>query len=150
MSAARTARRDRYAEWLTAQSLRFGFPAEIAALADRTARFVQNDTPPVEVWHRIVPTLRVVERVREQFGATTIHSAYRSASYNLAVGGVGDSRHAQNDAVDFSCKEGTPKEWALFLRGLRAEGVFAGGIGVYGTFVHVDTRGHTADWVGTY
>ena len=107
---------------------------------------VRNDTPPVELWHRMIPTLRLVERVREEFGPTTINSAYRSRSYNLAIGGVGDSRHSQNDAIDFRCRNGTPAEWAAFLREHRDAGVFKGGIGVYRTFVHVDTRGTNADW----
>lgn len=148
MSSPRELREARYREWLAAQGLRFGFPAEVSALAQRTTRLVQNDTPPVEAWHRIMPTLRVVERLRERFGATTIHSAYRSPAYNLAVGGVGDSRHAQNDAIDCSCATGTPRAWAAFLRDLREGGVFAGGIGVYSGFVHVDTRGFAADWTG--
>lgn len=143
-----TIRQDRYREWLATQSVRFSFDREVAALASRVSKGITNDTPPVERWHRIVPTLRVLERVRERFGATTVNSAYRSTAYNLAVGGVGDSRHAQNDAVDFVCATGTPAEWAAFVRELRTDGVFRGGVGVYRTFVHVDTRGTNADWSG--
>lgn len=143
-------RRTRYAEWLAAVGIRFGFAEEVPALATRTAKGLSNDTPPVELWHAIVPTLRVLERVREQFGATTVHSAYRALGYNLAVGGVGDSQHSQNTAVDFACATGTPADWAAFLRALRTDGVFTGGIGTYATkgFVHCDTRGTVADWVG--
>lgn len=147
-TTAHDARRDRYREWLQAQSLRFGFADELAACADRTSKGVRNDTPPVDRWHAILPTVRVLEQVRERFGPTVIHSAYRSLTYNVAVGGVGDSRHAQNDAIDFSCSGASPEQWALFLRGLRDAGQFAGGIGRYRTFVHVDTRGRAADWQG--
>ena len=142
-------RQARYAEWLATQGVRFGFAAEVPALATRRTKGVTNDTPPVERWHRMVPTLRVLEQVRERFGATTINSAYRSLAYNVAVGGVGDSRHSQNDAVDFVCATGSPTQWATFLRGLRGAGVFSGGIGVYRSFVHVDTRGANADWSRT-
>jgi uncharacterized protein YcbK (DUF882 family) len=138
----------RYTEWLQSRGVRFGFADEVPRLATNARLAVTNDTPPVELWHRMVPTLRLVERVREQFGPTTINSAYRSRSYNLAIGGVGDSRHSQNDAVDFRCRTGTPAEWAAFLREHRAAGAFQGGIGVYRTFVHVDTRGTNADWTG--
>ena len=136
----------RYAEWLAAQGLRFNFAAETAALSSRVAKGVTNSIPPVEGWHRILPTLALVEAVREQFGAVTLHSAYRSSPYNRAVGGVGDSRHSHNDAIDFSCATGTPTDWAAFLRERREAS--PGGIGVYGTFTHVDTRGTNADWTG--
>lgn len=140
----------RYREWLTAQGIKFGFDREVPALADRVSKGVRNSTPPVERWHQIVPTLRVLERVRERFGATSVHSAYRDRLYNAAVGGVGDSQHSKNDALDFSCATGTPAEWAAFLRDLRTQGVFTGGVGVYprSGFVHVDTRGVRADWNG--
>lgn len=148
MSSAHALRQARYREWLHAQGVRFGFADEVPALANNRRLAVSNDTPPVERWHAMLPTLRVLERVRERFGPTTVNSAYRSLAYNTAVGGVGDSRHSQNDAIDFRCANGTPTEWAAFLRGLRSEGVFRGGIGTYRTFVHVDTRGHNADWTG--
>jgi uncharacterized protein YcbK (DUF882 family) len=148
MSNAHAERVARYTEWLQSRGVRFGFADEVPRLATNARLAVTNDTPPVELWHRMIPTLRLLERVRERFGPTTINSAYRSRSYNLAIGGVGDSRHSQNDAVDFRCRTGTPAEWAAFLREHRAAGVFQGGIGVYRTFVHVDTRGTNADWTG--
>jgi hypothetical protein len=141
-------RRDRYREWLIAQNIPFGFPAEVAALADRVSKGITNGTPSPEHWLRIVPTLRVLEHVRHRFGPTTLQSAYRSIPYNIAIGGVGDSRHSKNDAIDFRCRTGTPEQWAEFLRGLRKSKVFTGGIGTYKTFVHVDTRGTVADWDG--
>ena len=45
-------------------------------------------------------------------------------------------------AADFSCADGRgPVWWAKRLKELRDAGLFEGGIGVYPTFVHVDTRG---------
>lgn len=143
---ARELRRERYREWLEAQLVRFNFPRELTALADNVTKGVQNETPAVELWHHIVPTLRLLERVREQFGATTIRSGYRSPKYNAAVGGEELSLHMTNKAVDFACATGTPVQWAEFLREQRRQGVFAGGIGLYPTFVHVDTRGVNRDW----
>jgi uncharacterized protein YcbK (DUF882 family) len=96
----------------------------------------------------ILPTIRLVEAVRREFGPTTIHSAYRDRAYNTVVGGKLASQHLRNTALDFSCRDGTPKAWMAFLRAQRDAGVFRGGIGVYPTtgFVHVDTRGVNADW----
>ena len=124
-------------------ALPFGIDEEIATLARRPG----NEAPPVEDWHRIEAVARLVARVREQFGPTTITSAYRSKGYNARVGGSRNSRHTHHDALDFRCGSGTPAQWAAFLRGLRDEGVFSGGIGTYARgWVHVDTRGSNADW----
>lgn len=144
-------RQARYAEWLYARDLRFGFHEEIARVAANSKHGVINDTPPVELWHAIIPTAHVVELIREQFGPTTITSAYRTTGYNVALyKDTGtpptDSEHSRNRAIDFKCKTGTPKEWADMLRDMRAQRVFTGGIGIYPTFVHVDTRGTIADW----
>lgn len=146
--SAHALRRDRYREWLASQGVRFGFDREIAHRADAVDGTVPNDTPPVERWHRIIPTVRVVESLREAFGATTINSAFRSKEYNAAVGGEDASLHMENNALDVRCATGTPAQWAEFLRGRRRDKAFMGGIGTYATFVHVDTRGVNRDWVG--
>lgn len=146
----RELRAQRYQEWLTAQSLLYGFDLEIAAQALRRNKGVLNDVPPVELWHQIVPTVRVLEKVRERFGATSILSAYRAPAYNAAVGGEDQSLHMQNRALDFRCATGTPAEWADYLFSLRDTGIFRGGVGTYQGqgFVHVDTRGTNATWSG--
>ncbi len=138
-----------YADFLASQGLRFGFAAEIAACARKVNRGVANSEPPVALWPKIVPTARLLERVRARFGATRIHSAYRSPAYNATLdGSATDSQHTHHTALDFSCATGTPREWAAFLRAERANGTFTGGIGLYPTFVHVDTRGYRATWGG--
>lgn len=136
--------------YLEAAGLRFGFAAEIVTCSEKVQGGVANSVPPRDLWPRIVPTVRLVEAVREHFGPTRIHSAYRSPAYNRAVGGAAtDSQHTHFRALDFSCATGTPAAWAALLRDLRAGGAFQGGIGVYRTFVHVDTRGTRADWSGS-
>lgn len=137
-----------YAEWLTGHGLRFGFAGEIATLATRVKKGVMNDTPPEPLWPNIIPTVHLVELIREQFGPTTIHSAYRSRAYNAAVATSTDSQHSHNRALDFSCEQGKPSDWHRALRRMRNAGVFVGGLGLYRTFVHVDTRGVNADWTG--
>lgn len=148
MTTGHSLRRDRYREWLAAQGVRFGFDREIAARADSVTNGVKNDTPPVERWHRILFTVRLAEMLREEFGATTVNSAYRSPEYNAAVGGEDASRHMENDALDLRCATGTPAQWAASLCEKRRQGKFAGGIGTYSSFIHVDTRGLNRDWNG--
>jgi uncharacterized protein YcbK (DUF882 family) len=142
--------RERYKEWLLSRGVKYNFHEEIANLANNVVMGVENDTPPVWKWHKILPTIRLVELVREQFGPTTINSAYRSLIYNSVLpGSAKDSRHNHNDALDFRCKSGTPKDWYDFLMSMRNEGKFTGGLGLYKTFVHVDTRGVNATWKGS-
>jgi lysozyme len=40
----------------------------------------------------------------------------------------------------------SPPQWHAIAQQLRGEGLFSGGIGLYGSFVHVDVRGYNADW----
>jgi uncharacterized protein YcbK (DUF882 family) len=151
IASARDLRAWRYREWLIAQAGdRFDFPAELSRMANHQKNNVWNDTPRVELWHKILPTLALVVKVREEFGPTTLNSGYRTPDYNAEQeGSAASSQHCQNAAIDFHCGTGTPAEWHAFLRALRDGAAFRGGLGLYRTFVHVDTRGVNADWTGS-
>lgn len=112
-----------------------------------------NRKPPRDLWKNIAETAQVLDRLRGLMGApiqTT--SVYRSPAYNGKVGGAKHSQHLRFCAVDFIVKSPSgPAEWASVLRQqLRTDGsqerMFKGGVGVYPSFVHVDTRGTNADW----
>jgi uncharacterized protein YcbK (DUF882 family) len=146
----RAARIARYAEWLTiGGAAHDAFTGhEVATLADRLTKGVRNDIPPVELWHRIVPTLVIAQRLRQRFGPTRINSAYRSPAYNAAIGGEKASWHMQNVALDLAPSSGTPREWAAWAREDREQHGWRGGIGTYTRqrFIHLDTRGTNAEW----
>jgi len=105
--------------------------------------------PPV--W--IVPALEelcslYLEPLRRAYGATTVHSGWRSQAHNAAVGGAPASFHMGRRtptlaaAADVSCRTGTPREWYAALLQLGP-----GGLGLYSTHVHVDNRpGQRARW----
>ncbi|MCM2473384.1 DUF882 domain-containing protein [Rhizobium sp. CG5] len=108
-----------------------------------------NTDPPRDLWPNIIPTARILERFREEVGhPVVITSAYRSPDYNKGLPGAAkNSQHMQFRAVDIKVPgAGTPAQWAAVLKRYRSEKMFEGGIGIYNTFVHVDTRGHNADW----
>jgi hypothetical protein len=96
-----------------------------------------------------------LEPMRREFGPATVHSGYRTPSWNAQVGGERGSYHV-NDwhdvddvAADVSFARGTAAEWhtaAIKYRRRRRRG--KGGVGKYRTFVHVDTRDYPANWSG--
>ena len=45
----------------------------------------------------------VIQKVRDQFGPTTINSGYRGPALNEAVGGTATSQHCKGEACDIEC-----------------------------------------------
>ena len=93
-------------------------------------------------------TLAVLEAVRTHFGLpVTVVSGHRCATHTRAVGGASSSQHLYGRAADIKIAGVAPQAIADFLD--RAPLAGRGGIGVYPTFVHVDTRsGGAARWRG--
>jgi peptidoglycan hydrolase-like protein with peptidoglycan-binding domain len=108
-----------------------------------------NTDPPEVLWPNIVKTVQVLVELKKRLGnaAVTLNSVYRSRAYNESVGGARDSQHMKFTAADIVVHDGrAPSDWARALHGMRNAAFFSGGIGLYGSFVHVDTRGYNADW----
>ena len=82
-----------------------------------------------------------LQKVRDKFGATTINSGYRTPAYNAKVGGVPDSQHVYGKASDTVSRGSSPLELAMF-----AEALGLGGIGLYSSFTHIDTRDKKSKW----
>ena len=84
-----------------------------------------------------------LERIRGVFGSgITITSGYRTPSYNAAVGGAASSQHTKGTAADIQLRGVPPLAVANYVE----ETFSTGGIGVYGTFTHVDTRSSRVIW----
>lgn len=86
----------------------------------------------------------LLEKIREAVGgAVVINSGYRSPAHNAAVGGVSSSQHLYGRAADIVVEGASP-----LLVGQIAEYYLdrRGGIGVYQTFTHVDTRAIRSRW----
>lgn len=117
---------------------------------DSVREGVRNHIPPQDLWPNIVPTLKVLQYLRTKVGKPLIlSSTYRSPSYNAAVGGEDHSFHMKFKAIDFYCDSISPRVLWSTLKTMRSVGIFKGGLGLYKTFVHVDTRGYNADWTGS-
>ena len=80
----------------------------------------------------------ILQKIRTHFGkSVTITSAYRTPGHNKAVGGTAYSQHLYGKACDIKAKGVSPKKVAAYAETLLKN---RGGIGIYSTFVHIDTR----------
>ena len=88
----------------------------------------------------------VLEKIRTHFGKpVVINSGYRTESYNKKVGGAAYSQHKYGTAADICISGVTPKQIAAYAETLLPG---TGGIGIYGTFCHVDVRATKSRWNG--
>ena len=85
-----------------------------------------------------------LQKIREHFGQpVTINSGYRCSTHNKKVGGTPNSQHLLGKAADIRVNGLSPNELANYC-----EKIGFGGIGIYKTFVHVDTRSLRSRWYG--
>ena len=83
-----------------------------------------------------------LQKIRDHFGKPIdITSGYRCISYNSKIGGASGSRHTKGQACDFQIDGVAPLEIAQY-----AESIGIKGIGLYDTFVHIDTRAYKSFW----
>ncbi|WP_406645648.1 caspase family protein [Aliisedimentitalea scapharcae] len=108
----------------------------------------KNSYPPRSLWPNIANTAQVLDELRDRIGKpTVITNAYRAPAYNTCIGGATGSQHKQFNALDFKVPGVSTRDIAWALRQMRDdENRFKGGVGLYNSFVHVDTRGVNATW----
>jgi N-acetylmuramoyl-L-alanine amidase len=140
-----------FTTWFNAQKFRHFAASEFESYFVAQRKGVTNSAPQQRLWKNIVPTLRIIDDLRESFGKPcTILSSYRSSDYNKAVGGVGLSQHMEFRALDIAFDGISPQHVYDRLIEWRKAGKFVGGLGIYPSsgFVHIDTRGRNATWKG--
>ena len=137
-----------YKDFIEGLSLKHFSSGEFISQGERVRNGVRNSLPPESKWEAIVETAWIADLARRQLGfPLTITSAYRSPDYNKAVGGAVRSQHVANTALDLIPSKGRVKQLYDQLIAMRNGGAFKGGVGIYDSFVHVDTRGSkNATW----
>lgn len=120
----------------------------------RLSEFACNDaakTPvPAKLVCNVLELAKQLQVIRDTIGEPIIlNSAYRTPAYNKSIGGAANSMHLQAKAADCRTKNLTPKQFAAIVEQLIAEKkIKIGGIGIYKTFCHIDTRSTKARWNG--
>jgi lysozyme len=136
-----------FEEWFEAQNFKHFQADEFTSYFNRYRGKVKNSPPPRALWENIIRTLWVLDDLRRYYNRPiVILSSYRSPVYNAAVGGEPKSLHMKFNAIDFAVAGHSPPSVARKLKEWRTNGKFSGGIGLYPTFVHLDTRGYNATW----
>lgn len=137
-----------YADFLERMQFRQMSIRQVIAPHAKTHGSVRNTLPPRYLWRNIRSTLKVVDQLADRLDMPVgeIVSVYRTPAYNARCRGAkSNSYHVQNNAIDivFKCP---PGKVAAMARAMRSAGLFQGGVGRYGSFTHIDTRGTNADW----
>jgi len=91
---------------------------EELSFSEAAARLGLDNTPMQAVITNLGLVAAVMERIRTLLGdrPIVVHSGYRSAEVNQAVGGVVTSAHCHGLACDFVCPAfGTPEEVAVVI-----------------------------------
>lgn len=89
----------------------------------------------------------VLEKIREKFGNKPIHinSGYRTEAYNAKTNGAKYSQHKYGCAADIAIIGVSPAQVGKVAREILST---HGGVGVYKSFTHVDTRMSLSNWNG--
>lgn len=90
--------------------------------------------------------ITILQKIRNHFGkAVTITSAYRTPGKNKSEGGTAYSQHLYGRAADLKISGVSPQKIAAYAETLLKN---KGGIGIYSTFTHIDTRTTKSRWNG--
>ena len=153
MSCTAPTKTETFTEWFSRQGIRNFSADEFTSYFSVFRRGVRNSTPPRAMWPAILPTLRIVDDLRDHFSrAIIITSSYRSPAYNGAInsrgsgGAASKSFHMQFIALDIVAAGHSPDAVFEHLSEWRRAKKFTGGLGSYSSFTHIDTRGYNATW----
>ena len=105
---------------------------------------------PDELMDNLMALVENLQVIRDHIDRPMhIISGYRTPKYNRKIGGARKSQHMKAKAADIIVKNLKPAELREIIINLIKEGnIKKGGVGLYRSFVHYDTRGWNARWKG--
>jgi len=105
---------------------------------------------PAELMDNLEELVENLQIIRDHIAVPMrIISGYRSPKYNRKIGGARKSQHMKAKAADIVVRSLKPVELREIIINLIKEGkIKKGGVGLYRSFVHYDTRGWNARWKG--
>ncbi|KKN44471.1 hypothetical protein LCGC14_0692830 [marine sediment metagenome] len=125
----------------------------------KLSEFACNDGTPVpsKFYENVKEVAENLQVLRDYFNehkeddeeeiTITPGSGYRTPKYNKKVKGARLSQHKKAKAADPRVKNRTPNEvHATIILLIKSKKMKQGGVGLYDTFVHYDTRGYRARW----
>lgn len=139
---------NQYVNYINSLKLRKISAQQVVSAHAKERGNVWNSLPPKQWWNRMGYTLRVLDRIALEMDlpCEAIVSAYRSPQYNARCAGAKrGSWHQANVALDVKFPTQSSRV-AATARNLRDRGLFKGGVGRYGSFTHIDTRGTNVNW----
>lgn len=104
---------------------------------------------PIQVLRNIKVLAKQLQKVRTMLAMPIhINSGYRSVEYNASLpNSVKNSQHVFGKAADITIQGLEPTIVYKILEVLINDGIILqGGLGLYNTFVHYDTRGKYIRW----
>ena len=106
---------------------------------------------PEDLMDNLLELVENLQIIRDHVGKPVrIISGYRTPKYNRKIDGARKSQHMKARAADLKVSDVSAKELHKIITDLIKEGkIKKGGVGLYRTFVHYDTRGWNARWRGS-
>lgn len=117
---------------------------------------IESEIPPI-LFPNIAPTLKLLQLIRDDINVPIIiHSSFRNSEHNAEVNGKSNSLHLSFNAIDFAPVGSTKASLEVIFNDLLRgkyyfDFIFHGlpfkvnhlhcGVGLYHTFIHIDTRG---------
>ena len=94
---------------------------------------------PDWVIKNLIQVCTQADKIREELGVPlSVNSGYRCKAYNRLIGGAMFSQHCKGTALDLN-RNFNPG-WALAIWNTAKKIPGIGGVGIYDTFCHIDTR----------
>lgn len=148
LDAGHRAEAERYAAFLRGEGLESVVPPMPLSRSARDWKRCRRDefaVPPENLQSNMLPTLRLVARLRDEgiLDPARARSVYRDPALNECAGGSPGSKHVQNQAIDFDLPD-RPDNVARLCGFWREHGeALRMGLGFYSpTTIHVDTGGY--------